>query len=299
MRRTDGTYAWVADHIHAVRDEDRNLIEVIGSLSNVSDRYAAEAANRDSEARVQAAFEQAAVDMAQLADGIVVRPNRRLLDMLGLSMANTLPTLDWAELTHPEDKKRDLALLRSLRKGLSSAGSLDKRLVDRQDCSTWVYVTYSSAASADDGKHSVFAVVEDISERRRIQGAANQALSTLDAIAEVTFSFAPKDITFFYVNEGAIKQTGYSRAELITMSWLDLQSSNDGDRFAELLAAAMSRPRSSYRFETTLHCKDGSALPVEVALRYISDTGEPPYFVAVARDVTERLQCRSEKAMSM
>lgn len=290
LRRTDGTYAWVADHIHAVRDEDGNLIEVIGSLSDVSDRYAAEAAYRDSEARVQAAFEQAAVGMAQLADGIVVRPNRRLLEMLGLSMANPLPTLDWAELTHPEDKGRDLALLRSLREGLSSAGSLDKRLVDHDGRAMWVHVTYSRLASADDGKHSVFAVVEDISERRRIQGAANQALSTLDAIAEATFSFAPEDTTFFYVNEGAIKQTGYSRVELTTMSLLDLQSSDDSGRFADLLAAAMSRPRSSYRLETTLHCKDGSALPVEVALRYISDTGDPPYFVAVARDITERLQ---------
>lgn len=290
LRRTDGSYAWVADHIQAVRDEHGNLIEIIGSLNDVSDRYAAEAAFRESEARVQAAFEQAAVGMAQIERGVLVRPNRRLWEMIGGIQGQDPPR--WSVLTHPEDRERDASLLTALRDGKVASGSLDKRLITFDARVIWVHVTYSVIASEGRAEGSVFAVVEDISERRRIQGAANQALSTLDAIAEATFSFAPDDVTFFYVNAGALNQTGYSRPELVTMSLLDLQSPEDADHFSELLEAAIRQPGSAQRLETKVCRKGGTKVPVEVALRYISEEGEPPYFVAVARDISDRLHAQ-------
>lgn len=292
LRRTDGTYAWIADHIHAVRDDHGNLVEVIGSLNDVSDRYAAEAAYKASEARVQAAFQQAAVGMAQIEQGVLVRPNRRLYDMIGASQVQDTWLPLWCDLTHPDDRERDARLLDALQAGTLKSGSLDKRLITMDERVAWVHVTYSVVASDNQSKESVFAVVEDISERRRIQGAANQALSTLDAIAEATFSFGPDDVTFFYVNDGAIKQTGYSRPELTSMSLLDLQSPDDGDHFSELFEAAIRQPGSTQRLETEICRKDRIRLPVEVALRYISEEGEPPYFVAVARDITDRIHAQ-------
>lgn len=136
--------------------------------------------------------------------------------------------------------------------------------------------------------------MEDISERRRIQGAANQALSTLDAIAEATFSFAPDNVTFFYVNDGAVRQTGYSREQLLGMSLRDLQAPRDVDTLDTLLCEAASHPHSVHRLETMLVARDGTRWPVEVGLRFISEPGEAPYFVAVARDITDRLQAQRQ-----
>lgn len=292
LRRANGSYAWVADHLHAIRGEHGALIEIIGSLTDVSDRYAAEAAFRESEARAQIAFEQAAVGMVHLANGAIVRPNRRLLELVGF--ADGLPAAtDWSQLTHPEDRDRDRVLLRTLYEGSSAAGSLDKRLLHRDQRAIWVHVTYSLVVGARGVLGpSVFAVVEDISERRRIQGAANQALSTLDAIAEATFSFAPDDMTFFYVNDGALRQTGYARARLLGMSLMDLQPSKFAPILQALLRSAADQPDGLHRLETTLVRRDGTQLPVEVGLRFISEPGEAPYFVAVARDITDRLQAQ-------
>lgn len=292
LRRADGSYAWVADHLHAVRDENGMLVEVIGSLNDVTDRYAAEAAYRESEARLQVAFEQAAVGMAQLTYGRVIRPNRRLLNMLGAEAPEELADAQWATLTHPEDRERDQAMLDNLVDGKNDTGSLDKRLLRRDGRDIWVHVTYSVVANAASLGASIFAVIEDISERRRIQGAANQALSTLDAIAEATFSFAAEHITFFYVNEGAIQQSGFSRSELLGMSLPDIQSPADGERLKQLLDLAIAQPHRVHRLETRLQRRDGTELPVEVALRYISESGEAPYFVAVARDITDRLHAQ-------
>ena len=287
LRRTDGSYAWVADHLHAVRDGNGGLVEVIGSIIDVSDRYAAEAAFRESEARLRVTFEQAAVGMGHLEDGLAMLPNRRLLEMVGRTGSDHSPHI-WSEWTHPEDRGRDQAMLQRLLQRQAAAGSLDKRLLRTDGSDFWVHVTYSVIDANGEHAPRIFTVVEDTSERRRIQGAANQALSTLDAIAEATFSFDPDSLQIFYVNEGASRQSAYTRAELLSMTLLDLQDAQMRPRVMALLAAAATRPEKGHRLETELACRDGSRLPVEMAVRHIHPAGEAPFYVAVTRDITER-----------
>ena len=287
LRRADGSYAWVADHLHAIRDDEGQLLEVIGCLIDVSDRYATEAAFRDSEARLRVAFEQAAVGMAHLEGGVVMRPNRRLLDMTGRAERDFAPEA-WSAWTHPEDRERDAALLQDLLGGSAAAGSLDKRLLRTDGSDVWVHVAYSVVECDRDQTPRIFAVVEDTSERRRIHGAATQALFTLDAIAEATFSFDPTDLRFFYVNEGATRQSTYPRTELLSTTLLDLQDPSMRPRIRQLLASAASRPDKGHRLETELVRRDGSRLPVEMAVQYIDSAEQAPFYVAVTRDITER-----------
>ena len=291
LRRADGSYAWVADHLHAVRDEEGRLLELIGSLTDVSDRYAAEAAFRETAAGLRVAFEQAAVGMAHLEDGVVTRPNRRLLEMIGRTGSDHAAP-DWSAWTHPEDRERDGAMLQSLLQGAATAGSLDKRLLRADGSDLWVHVTYSLIDAEGRPGTRIFTVVEDTSERRRIQGAANQALSTLDAIAEATFSFDPDRLQIFYVNEGALRQSAYSRTALLAMSLLDLQDPEIRPRVLQLLTAAAAKPERGHRLETELVRRDGSRLPVEMAVQYICSADQAPFYVAVTRDITERREAR-------
>jgi PAS domain S-box-containing protein len=291
LRRADGGYAWVADHLHAVRDEEGKLVEVIGSLTDVSDRYAAEEAFRESEAQLRVAFEQAAVGMAHLEGGLITRPNRRLLDMTGHVGIGDVPPA-WAAWTHPEDRERDRALLQGLLRGKATSGSLDKRLLRADGSEMWVHVAYSVVDTPADHAPRIFAVVEDTSERRRIQGAANQALSTLDAIAEATFSFDPEKLTIFYVNEGALRQSAYSRTALLSLSLPDLLDPAGRAQVSALLASAAARPDREHRLETELVRRGGSRLPVEMAVRYIRSAEQAPFCVAVTRDITERREAR-------
>ena len=57
FRRKDGTYCWVNDEQHLVRDKDGQPVEVVGSWSDVTARNEAEIAFRQSEQRLTDAIE--------------------------------------------------------------------------------------------------------------------------------------------------------------------------------------------------------------------------------------------------
>ena len=171
---------------------------------------------------------------------------------------------------------------------------------------------------------------QDITERKRVErelarlnteletrveartAEVRQALATLDATEDVVFIFDPETLRHSYVNEGAVRQLGYTREELLGMTPMDFKPEFNEARYREMLAPMLRGEVRTHRFSTrhpfnpnstsadgevrthrftTLHRhKDGHDLPVEINLQYVAPVGERPRFIAIARDITERQQ---------
>ena len=119
---------------------------------------------------------------------------------------------------------------------------------------------------------------------------------TLDLILDCVFMFDPRSLEFFYVNQGALEQVGYSATELMTMTPLEIKPEFDEASFRAKIEPLIRGERSYIRFETLHRHKDGHLIPVEVMLQLVTLPDESPRFVAVVRDITERK--RAEDALS-
>ena len=97
---------------------------------------------------------------------------------------------------------------------------------------------------------------------------------------------------FYYINEAAYKERGYTREELlgIRLSQLDVP------KYAELIEPRIREfiTKGAAKFETAHRRKDGSELPLEVHLSRIHWEGKD-LILSVTRDLTERK--RVEKAL--
>lgn len=125
-------------------------------------------------------------------------------------------------------------------------------------------------------------------ESARLYRELRQFRSTLDQIQDCVFMFDPDSLRFFYVNRGAVEQVGYSHAELLAMTPLDIKPAFDEPGFRSMLDLIRSGERPQYTFETIHRHKDGHDLPVEIVLQYVLPEGESGRFVAVVRDISER-----------
>ena len=119
--------------------------------------------------------------------------------------------------------------------------------------------------------------------------------TTLDLTRDCIFMFDPATLRFFYVNQGAVMQVGYSAGELLQMTAPDIKPDYDETSFREMLAPLLSGELSSVSLETRHRHKEGHDVPVEIFLQYIAPDAEPPRFVAIVRDIAARK--RVERAL--
>ena len=124
--------------------------------------------------------------------------------------------------------------------------------------------------------------------RSRSESVLSQFKTTLDQTMDCVFMFEPASLKFFYVNQGAMEQVGYSENELMNMTPYNIKPEISEAEFRKMIDPLITGKQPSLSFETVHQHRDGTRIPVEIFLQYISPPGESPRFVAIVRDVSER-----------
>ncbi|MBT9568993.1 MAG: PAS domain S-box protein [Thiobacillus sp.] len=119
---------------------------------------------------------------------------------------------------------------------------------------------------------------------------------TLDQTLDCVFMFDAASQRFFYVNEGGMRQVGYTLDEMLSMRPFDLKPDITEAQFQTLIAPLLAGEQDSLTFETRHQHKDGHTVPVEIFLQYIAPTDEPARFVAIVRDLSERQRIERMKS---
>ena len=167
--RKDGEPFWNELYVSPVHDDGGRLTNFVGVQNDITERRRIEEILRESEERFRATFEHAAVGAAQVGiDGRWLRVNRRLCEIVGYTHDEMLG-MTFADITHPEDLEADLEQTRAMLRGESQTYTMEKRYVRKDGRTVWVNLTVSLVREASGEPRYFIAVVEDISERKRIE----------------------------------------------------------------------------------------------------------------------------------
>ena len=126
--------------------------------------------------------------------------------------------------------------------------------------------------------------------RSRAEQELSRFKTTLDLTMDCVFMFETGTLNFFYVNQGAINQIGYSDKELFQMKPYEIKPNFTEAEFKRLIQPMLSGEIPAVNFETLHQHKNGKQIPVEIFLQYINPKGEQSRFVAIVRDITDRQQ---------
>ncbi|MGM0553136.1 MAG: EAL domain-containing protein [Pseudomonadota bacterium] len=198
------------------------------------------------------------------------------------------------DLIHPDDVQR---CWDEVQHGLQDDGTyqIQYRIRRRDGAVRWVFERGRGVRGAHDQWDCLQGHVVDAHDLvttsqalRDKQDELEAFRHTLDLTLDGVFLFDVERLVFFYVNQGALDQTGMSREELLGAHPYDIKPEFDEARLRRFLEPLQRGEETQRVFETTHQHRDGRTVPVQISLQLVTPAGEQSRYVAIAHDITQR-----------
>jgi len=239
------------------------------------------------QARLIAAVSAAPIGIALAAvDGHWIHFNEAFRSLLGYTREE-LSHITFVSLTHPEDAKRELALIKRMLAGEAESYRIEKRVIDKRGRHHSIYVS-TALCRTSKGEPEFFVYVADAVRARTESGndADRFAASILEQMGDLGVIRTDARGLITGWNAGAHKIFGYRADEVITKNRRILYRDIDawGDKpEAQLNAATMQRRAE---FEDFRVRRDGSEVFVKTTITAYAPDGITKGYVETIAPVT-------------
>jgi PAS domain S-box-containing protein len=160
--RPDGSVRYVEVRGKPVLDGSGQLLRLIGTVLDITDRKQAEAAQRQSEECFRKAFDYATVGMSIVGiQGEFLQVNPSYCRMLGYTEAELL-TRTFRDVTHSADLDADLKLMQQVLRGEISHYRMEKRYIRKDGTVIWGLLSTALIRDLHDQPVSFVSYVQDI-----------------------------------------------------------------------------------------------------------------------------------------
>ncbi|HWR89885.1 MAG TPA: PAS domain S-box protein [Dissulfurispiraceae bacterium] len=266
----------------AILDDQGNLIEYQSIGQDVTERWQAEHALRQSEQRFRTVVQNAqAVIFILDRDGVFQLSEGRALARLGLEPGQVVG------LSALELYKDYPAVIESLKGAL--AGEIRRTTTQVQGIS--FDTLYSPFYDAGGNLAGVIGMATDITELLDAQTALRESEQRFRTLADASFEgiALTEEGRFVDLNDQLAAMLGYDRDEVIGKPVIDFVAAQSRERVSEAMQSNLCDPYEHFALR-----KDGTVLPVEARARSAEFRGRQLRVTAI-RDMTERKQAEEEK----
>jgi PAS domain S-box-containing protein len=268
----------------------------IENAQMIVERQEAEKALRESEQRLGAIFNQAAVGIAQVGlDGNWLLVNQKLCDIVGYTSQELLQQT-FPDITHPDDLSLSLKCLQKMIAGEIQTYSLEKRYICKSSLPIWINLTASIVRNSSCEPLYFIAIVEDISARKKTEEERQKLVSLIENSSDF-IALASMTGEILYLNEAGKQLVELdNNDEVKTTLVLDyLMEENRSDYLEKIVPFLMKNGRweGEYWFR---NFKTNQPIVVHHNCFLIADsrTDEPIAIATVTRDITERKRAEQE-----
>jgi PAS domain S-box-containing protein len=263
--------------------------------ARLAEQEAQLALTRNSEARLRAGFDNAAVGIEHIdGDGQLLRVNKALSRVLGYSVDELL-TKSFSDVTYPDDLAADLAKFELMREGKIDSYEVEKRNVRKDGAIIWARKTVGCVRKGDGSIDYFVSVIEDISARKQAEKEHRENAERFRS----SLLHCPLPILLFddreqilVISRSWLEQSGYSNEELRRVE--DWTTRAYGEHSGEVLEGIRqiiitSTEPEARSTELMIRTKDGRERLWSFVFSPLAvQPGGQSLFVWVAQDVTDQ-----------
>jgi PAS domain S-box-containing protein len=193
-----------------------------------------------------------------------------------------------------EARQAVAAIMAAARGGSPWRGEVSRR---RKDGAVFLTRTQVSVFE-EEGRPHFFAILEDITERRRVEEslrASEERFSSAFEYAAIGMALVGLDGRWLKVNRALCELVGYSEAALLMRTFQDITHPDDLETDLENLRQLVAGKIPSYQMEKRYFHLRGHLVRVLLSVSLVREPGgRPLYFISQVQDITarERLQAR-------
>ena len=180
FRKSDGTYCWVSDEQHLIKDAHGNPLEVVGSWSEVTARKTAEQAAQQANERVTDAIESISEGFSLYdTEDRLVLGNYKFAELFDYGAGPPRPGMTYEEIIRSAVERGLIEDARGrsagwLRQRLAQHRNRTEPLLERRADGTWLQISERRIASG--GSVAVYSDLTEIKESERRAADANQLI---------------------------------------------------------------------------------------------------------------------------
>jgi diguanylate cyclase (GGDEF)-like protein/PAS domain S-box-containing protein len=180
LRYHDGRVVPVLCDASVYRDENGQVVGLLGVVRDITDRRRVEAGLKESEERYRIAIEHSNDGVAVEKGGRHMYVNQKFLDMFGYESFDEVIQDDEHKEVHPDDREMVMEYARRRQRGEPAPSQYDYRGI-RKDGTT-VYIEVSVALTVHEGEPASLAYLRDVSLRKQLE----ERLEAMSATDELT-----------------------------------------------------------------------------------------------------------------
>jgi len=301
----EGETRWVLGLGKLNFDAEGNIIEMIGTIQDITERKLSQVALQESEEKYSILFKDSPDAYLIITDAIITDCNRATEVMFGGGRKQIIGKQpdELSPEFQPDGRKSSIEAQERIEFALKNGKNTFEWIHKRFD-GTDFYAEVTIAPTIFQGKSALFTTLRDINERKQ----AEKKLKESQQLFHELFNASPDAIVLIDphhptvswpivdCNEAACRMNGFTREEMIgkSIDLLNLTAGSPDERMAYLNSL---RQKDVLQTESIHHHKDGHAFPVEISTSVITIEGRE-MVLGIDRDITERKQAEEAVHLS-
>lgn len=295
MLTKTGEWKWIlAQGKVFERSESGEPLRMTGTHKDINDRKKAQEAAQKLTQNLQEAQSIAHIGNWEFnVPAQTITLSEELFRIWGLTPGQTPTFHQFVEQIHPEDQESWLlAVEKAL--ALGTSYEIDHRILRPTGEVRYLNSRGKAVKNQYDQVLRLFGTAMDISDRKQAEAALRHSEERFRAIfqnAAVGIAQIWPDGQFLKVNPGFCKIVGYSAAELLLRTFVEITHPDDLETNGEFFGKMLAGEIDSYSLEKRFIRKTGEPVWTNVTGSLVRDAeGEVQYAVAIVEDISQRKQ---------